>query len=108
MKPEFEAFLRLNCPQGSNFISNTTFVLNDPTTLAFDNLYYINAMKGSGVLRIDAEMVMDPQTSQFVEDFAKNQDSFFRAFASAFVKLSGSGVLSGNQGNVRKSCDSIG
>ena len=59
MEPRFEAFLRLNCPKWS-LISNLTFVLNDLTTFIFDNLYYMNAMGGRGVLRIDVEMVLDP------------------------------------------------
>ena len=42
------------------FNPNLTFVLNDPTTFIFDNLYYMNAMGGRGVLRIDVEMVLDP------------------------------------------------
>ncbi|KAM0962561.1 hypothetical protein ACFX13_022088 [Malus domestica] len=106
MTPGFEAFLRLNCPQGS-LTSNTSFVLNDPTTLTFDNHYYNNVIGGHGVLRIDAEMVMDPRTAMVVERFAANQDDFFQAFSSAFVKLSNSGVLTGNQGVVRKSCNAI-
>lgn len=107
MEPGFEAILKLNCPQGSDLTSNSTFVLNDPTTLVFDNLYFINAIEGHGLLRIDAEMVMDPRTTKFVENFANNQDDFFRAFSSAFVKLSGSGALIGNQGVTRKSCNSL-
>lgn len=69
MEPGFEAFLRLNCPQVSDFTSNSSFVLNDPTTLAFDNLYYINAIEGRGLLGIDAEIVMDPRTAPFVKKF---------------------------------------
>lgn len=98
MEPRFEAFLRLNCPQVSDFTSNSSFVHNDPTTLAFDNLYYINAIEGRGLLRIDAEIVMDPRTAPFVKNFATSQNDFFLAFSSAFVKLSCSGVLTGNQG----------
>ncbi|PRQ39457.1 putative peroxidase [Rosa chinensis] len=104
--PGFEAFLRLNCPQGS-LASNLTFVLNDPTTATFDNHYYSNAIGGHGVLRVDAEMVMDPRTAPAVQQFAENEDYFFEAFSSAFVKLSSSGVLIGDQGVVRESCNAI-
>lgn len=106
MEPGFEAFLRLNCPQVS-LTSNASFVLNDPTTLVFDNHYYNNVIRGHGVLRIDAEMVTDPRTALAVEQFAAYQDAFFQAFSSAFVKLSKSGVLTGNQGVVRKRCNAI-
>ncbi|XP_059626537.1 peroxidase 29 [Cornus florida] len=106
MEPGFELLLRLSCPLESS-TSNTSIVLNDPTTLLFDNQYYINAMRGRGVLRIDAEMSSDPRTARFVELFAVDEDEFFRAFSSAFVKLSSSGVLTGSQGVIRKSCDAL-
>jgi peroxidase len=106
MDPAFEAFLRLTCPKGS-LISNITFVLNDVTPTLFDNHYYMNAMGGRGVLTIDAEMVIDPRTAQIVEHFATNQDDFFHAFSTAFLKLSSSGVLTGDQGVIRRKCNVI-
>ncbi|KAL5541990.1 hypothetical protein UlMin_009700 [Ulmus minor] len=106
MEAGFEVFLRLNCPHTS-LTSNITFVFNDPTTLAFDNLHYRNIIDGLGVLRIDAEMAMDPRTSQTVRHFAADRDAFFRAFSSAFVKLSTSGALVRNQGGIRKKCNIV-
>lgn len=106
MSHGFEVFLRLRCPKVS-LTTNSSFVFNDPTTFAFDNLYYCNAMKGRGLLRIDSEMVTDPRTTQFVMRFATDQDAFFRAFSSAFVKLSSFGVLVGNNGVIRKRCDVV-
>ena len=96
MEPGYEAFLMLNCPEWPSDIS---FVLNDPTAFIF----YKNAMGGRGVLRIDAKMVSDPRTAQIVKHFASDRDDFFRAFSSAFVKLSTSGSL--NQGVFRKRCN---
>ncbi|GLU08521.1 hypothetical protein SLE2022_254280 [Rubroshorea leprosula] len=106
MEPSFAAFLRLNCPAGS-LTSNLSFVLNDPTAFVFDNQYYINALGGKGVLKIDAEMVLDPGTARVMQRFSGDQDGFFQAFSSAFVKLSISGVLTGNQGAIRKKCNAI-
>ncbi|XVF38873.1 hypothetical protein REPUB_Repub20aG0139700 [Reevesia pubescens] len=106
MEPRFAAFLRLTCNQGS-LTSNLSFVLNDPTSLAFDNEYFVNAMGGRGVLKIDAEMVLDPKTAHVMQHFSMNEDDFFQAFSSAFVKLSCSGVLTGKQGVIRKNCNAI-
>ncbi|XP_034686353.1 peroxidase 29 [Vitis riparia] len=106
MEPGFEAFLRLSCPEGS-LISNSTFVVNDPSAFTFDNHYYSNAMHGRGILRVDAEVSSDSRTAPIVSSFAADQSEFFRAFASAFVKLSASGVLTGNQGVIRKSCNRL-
>ncbi|KAK1385568.1 Peroxidase [Heracleum sosnowskyi] len=106
MSPAFEALLRLSCPFGS-FTPNTSFVLNDPTTLLFDNHYYWNTLRGHGVLKIDADLATNPITSPFVQQFAANQGEFYRAFSSAFVKLSSYGVLTGEQGMIRRSCNKI-
>ncbi|XP_039067165.1 peroxidase 29 [Hibiscus syriacus] len=106
MEPSFAAFLRLTCRDGS-LASNLSFVLNDPTPFAFDNQYYVNAMRGRGLVRIDAEMVSDPRTVGLMQHFAMNEGDFFRVFSSAFVKLSGYGVLTGKQGVVRKNCYEI-
>lgn len=106
MEPGFEAFLRLSCPEGS-LISNSTFVVNDPSAFTFDNHYYSNAMHGRGILRVDAEVSSDSRTAPIVSSFAADQSEFFRYFASAFVKLSTSGVLTGNQGVIRKSCNRL-
>ncbi|XVF66101.1 hypothetical protein PTKIN_Ptkin10aG0007300 [Pterospermum kingtungense] len=96
MEPGFAAFLRLTCPQGP-LTSNLSFVPNDSTSFAFDNQYYVNAIARRGVLKIDAEMVLDPKTAHIMQHFSINQDDFFQAFSSAFVKLSCSGVLTGKQ-----------
>ncbi|KAK6913681.1 hem peroxidase [Dillenia turbinata] len=100
----FLLFLRLSCPQMS-LNSNMSFVPNDPSMFAFDNQYYAMAMSGRGVLRVDAEMASDRRTARVMSHFSVNQDAFFRAFSSAFVKLSASGVLTGNQGVIRRTCN---
>ena len=98
--------MRLCCPIGS-LTPNTSFVLNDPTAFIFDNNYYINAVNGRGILMVDAELPLHPRTAPFVQRFAADQEGFFRAFTSAFVKLSSYGVLTGDQGVIRTSCNII-
>jgi len=104
INPKFEALLKVTCPQWIPLTQNTSFVFNDPSTFHFDNLYFKNAMAGQGVLRIDAELPLHPQTAGIVRQFGADQDHFFRAFGSAFVKLSQSGVLTGTQGVIRNVC----
>lgn len=106
MGPGFKMLMKLSCPLGSLTL-NTTFVVNDPTTFIFDNQYYVNAIRGLGILRVDSELPSDPRTKPFVERFAADQDEFFRAFPSAFIKLSSSGVLTGKQGIIREHCNLI-
>lgn len=103
MEPGFALLLRLTCPQQS-LTTNITFVVNDATSFLFDNHYYKHSMVGRGVLRIDADMSSDARTARIVSRFANNEDAFFRAFSSAFVKLSSYRVLTGSDGVVREYC----
>ncbi|KMT16280.1 hypothetical protein BVRB_3g054310 [Beta vulgaris subsp. vulgaris] len=107
MDPRFEALLKFSCPEFIPLTQNISFVLNDPSAFIFDNLYYKNSMQRRGVLRIDAELPLNTQTAGIVEHFAVNADDFFQEFASAFVKLSYAGVLTGNSGVIRSMCNFV-
>ncbi|CAA7015614.1 unnamed protein product [Microthlaspi erraticum] len=109
MDPRFQTFLRVVCPEfsPSSKTAEATFVPNDQTSVIFDTAYYDDAIAGRGNLRIDSEIGADPRTRQFVEAFAADQDRFFNAFASAFVKLSSYKVLTGDNGVVRSVCDKV-
>lgn len=104
INPKFEAVLKVTCPQWIALTQNTSFVFNDPSTFHFDNLYFKNALAGQGVLRIDAELPLHPKTASIVQQFGADQDHFFQAFGSAFVKLSRAGALTGTQGVIRNVC----
>ncbi|CAH2053500.1 unnamed protein product [Thlaspi arvense] len=109
MDPRFQTFLRVVCPEfsPSSITAEATFVPNDQTAVVFDTAYYDDAIAGRGNLRIDSEIGADPRTRPFVEAFAADQDRFFNAFSSAFVKLSSYKVLTGNKGVVRSVCDKV-
>ncbi|KAK9084365.1 hypothetical protein Scep_030836 [Stephania cephalantha] len=102
-----DLFLKLKCRLGS-LSSNLSFVQNDLTFLSFDNHYFRDAVEGRGVLRIDADMAVDPRTAIVMRQFAAKQEYFFQTFSSAFLKLSAAGVLTGNEGIIRRSCNSAG
>ncbi|KFK39043.1 hypothetical protein AALP_AA3G193400 [Arabis alpina] len=109
MDPHFQTFLRVVCPEfsPSSKAAEATFVPNDQTSLIFDTAYYDDAIAGRGNLRIDSEIGADPRTRPFVEAFAADQNRFFNAFSSAFVKLSSYKVLTGSDGVVRSVCDKV-
>ncbi|EOA30957.1 hypothetical protein CARUB_v10014103mg [Capsella rubella] len=109
LDPRFETFLRVACPEFSptSQAAKVTFVPNDQTAVIFDSAYYDDAIAGRGNLRIDSEIGADPRTRPFAEAFAADQDRFFNAFSSAFVKLSSYKVLTGNEGVVRSVCDKV-
>ncbi|KAL9237478.1 hypothetical protein vseg_012021 [Gypsophila vaccaria] len=105
--PEFELVLKVICPESVTAIQNASFVFNDPSAFTFDNWYYRNTMAGRGILNIDAELPLNPETAPFVEQFAAHREDFFQAFGSAFVKLSYAGVLTGNNGVIRSMCSFV-
>ncbi|KAL5996468.1 hypothetical protein ACLOJK_026547 [Asimina triloba] len=100
-------FLKFSCPKEIP-AAKSIFVGNDLTSFAFDNQLYRDTIGGRGVLRIDSDMAVDPRTASIVQHFAIDQAYFFQAFSSAFVKLSSDGVLTGNEGGMRRSCNRIG
>ncbi|MCL7046551.1 hypothetical protein MKW94_000395 [Papaver nudicaule] len=99
----YEAILRMQCPTKIP-LTNLTFVANDITPLSFDNQYYQDIIYGRGLFGIDSSISKDPRTSPVVKSFADDQNLFFQVFASAFVKLSSTNVLTGNLGQIRSDC----
>ncbi|KAH6769577.1 Peroxidase family protein [Perilla frutescens var. hirtella] len=108
MHAGFINLLKLRCPADQSASASTIkFVPNDLTPVLFDNKYFVSTMRGGGVLKIDATMPLDSRTRPYVEKFASDQNAFFRAFSSAFLKLSSSNVLIGTQGMIRRTCNRL-
>lgn len=104
MNPDYVAGLRKLC---ANFQKDPTMAaFNDPMSPGkFDNTYYVNLQNGLGLLASDQIMASDPRTKPFVDTYAKDQNHFFQDFAKAMEKVSVLQVLTGDQGEVRKRCD---
>ncbi|XP_050382730.1 peroxidase 63-like [Argentina anserina] len=104
--PRYAAGLRNAC---ADFQKNPTLsVFNDVMTPnKFDNAYFQNLPKGLGLLKSDHAMFNDARTRSFVELYAKDQSSFFYAFARAMEKLSVYGIQTGRKGEIRHRCDAI-
>lgn len=102
--PRYVAGLRNAC---ADYGKNPTLsVFNDVMTPnKFDNAYFQNLPKGLGLLKSDRALLNDPRTRPFVELYAKDQNSFFQAFAKAMEKLSVYGIQTGRKGEIRHRCD---
>ncbi|KEH16184.1 putative peroxidase [Medicago truncatula] len=104
--PRFVEGLKKAC--GDYKKNPTLSVFNDiMTPNKFDNVYFQNLPKGLGVLKSDHGLFSDPSTKPFVERFAKDQDYFFKVFASSMQKLSLLNVQTGRKGEIRRRCDQI-
>ncbi|KAH6756411.1 Peroxidase superfamily protein [Perilla frutescens var. hirtella] len=104
MNPEYVAGLRKLC---ENFKQDPTIAaFNDPMSPGkFDNTYYLNLQRGLGLLSSDQAMATDERTKPYVDMYAADQSKFFEAFAKAMEKVSTLDVKTGDQGEVRKRCD---
>ncbi|KAL8135202.1 hypothetical protein AgCh_010023 [Apium graveolens] len=80
----------------------------DPTTpQKFDNAYYQNLVQGKGLFSSDQILFTDTRSRSTVQQFASNNDAFSKAFVSAITKLDKIGVLTGNNGEIRRDCNKI-
>lgn len=77
----------------------------DPTTPnTFDNAYYQNLQQGKGLFTSDQALFTDNRSKATVNQFASNKAAFQQAFITAITKLGRVGVLTGNQGEIRRDC----
>ncbi|OQU81880.1 hypothetical protein SORBI_3006G135800 [Sorghum bicolor] len=73
----------------------------------FDNRYFANLLDGRGLLRTDAVLVQNATTKAKVAEFAQSQDGFFASWASSYARLTGLGVKTGADGEIRRTCSSV-
>lgn len=96
--------LRMYCP---NFGGNSDIVapFDATTPFIFDHAYYGNLQNKMGLLASDQALALDPRTKSLVQDFAKDKQKFFQAFASAIDKMSLVKVVRGKKhGEKRRDC----
>lgn len=98
---QYAVQLNKMCRTGNGSIT----VDNDPATpLRFDNEYYKVVLEHKGLFQSDSALINDERTRKKVVEFANSQDSFFESWAVSFLKLSGIGVKTGEEGEIRLSC----
>ncbi|URE15701.1 peroxidase [Musa troglodytarum] len=103
--PAFVAMLRKRCPQTSA-VDNSVF-LDNGTPSTVDNSYYKQLLAKRGVLKVDQNLAMDAATNGTVKSLASGSLSFPSLFGNAMVKMGSIQVLTGAQGQIRKSCRAV-
>ncbi|CAI0438602.1 unnamed protein product [Linum tenue] len=99
IEPQFREELMRLCPV--NGYQNVTGGL-DSTPVVFDNLYFKDLVVGKGVLNSDQTLYTSPETKAYVEEFSRDEEAFFQAFAEGMIKLGD--LQSGQPGEVRRNC----
>ncbi|KAL6596625.1 hypothetical protein ACP70R_047268 [Stipagrostis hirtigluma subsp. patula] len=72
----------------------------------FDTSYYRHVAKRRGLFQSDAALLTDATTRDYVQRIAsgKFDDVFFRDFSESMIKMGNVGVLTGDEGEIRKKC----
>lgn len=104
MDPLLAAKLRQKCPQNSDGRNVVNLDQNPTSSLTIDNSYHQQLLKRRGILQIDQELMFDQRTVATVTRIASNNTDFSFKFGHAMVMLGAIEVLTGTQGEIRKSC----
>ncbi|KAK3135174.1 hypothetical protein QOZ80_5BG0415450 [Eleusine coracana subsp. coracana] len=107
LDPQYMAKLRVKCP---SLDDNMTLVEMDPGSFkTFDLSYYGHVAKRRGLFHSDGALLTDGFTRAYVMRHATGayKEEFFADFAASMVKMGGVGVLTGNQGEIRKKCNVV-
>ncbi|XP_020243939.1 peroxidase 20 [Asparagus officinalis] len=101
----FRSSLQAICP--TNGRDNALVPLDLKTSRRFDNQYYLNLLRGLGLLQSDEALVSESVEESVIEivwAYAQNQELFFRDFAKSMIKMGNINVLTGSEGQVREHC----
>ncbi|KAH7287303.1 hypothetical protein KP509_32G049200 [Ceratopteris richardii] len=102
---ELLALCTLNGTMASGtFDDEAQYFLDPVSTHVFDNGYFKSLLDGRGVFTSDVSLVADNRTRPWVELFAADEKAFLRQFGKSLRKMGKIGVLSGEQGQIRKQC----
>ncbi|XP_019707464.1 peroxidase 5 [Elaeis guineensis] len=104
MDRKFAAFLKSKCSRAG---SDPTVNLDVVTPNRLDNQYYKNLQKGRGLLTSDQTLQASALTSRLVDTNAKRPQAWAANFAAAMVKMGSIEVLTGDQGEIRRTCRAV-
>ena len=98
--------LRARCPQNTKVDNEVNLDQNPLSSMVVDNSYYKQIVKKRGILQIDQDLALDPLSKTTVEAIASGFN-FNEKFGQAMIKLGGVQVLTGTQGQIRRSCRAV-
>ncbi|KAJ1265563.1 hypothetical protein BS78_08G085400 [Paspalum vaginatum] len=104
----YAAELRARCgPPSLAASNNVTAVPMDPGSPArFDAHYYVNLKLGRGLFASDAALLTDRRAAAMIHRLTR-RGYFLEEFRNAVRKMGRVGVLTGDQGQVRRNCRAV-
>ncbi|KAL8153870.1 hypothetical protein V2J09_011630 [Rumex salicifolius] len=108
MSPSLVPFLKRVCPRSGSGANSVFLDQSSPKSAnVVDNGFYKAIVARKGILQIDQMLALDPSTKSIVSKYAADNSLFQVKFGQAMVKLGRIGVLTGSQGQIRKSCHRV-
>ncbi|KAF3774306.1 Cationic peroxidase 2 [Nymphaea thermarum] len=104
MDPKYVQYLRTKCPNPSSSTQDPTVPLDPVTPNKLDNNYYLNLKCHRGLLTSDQALTERADTARMVNQNVKHGSVWADKFSAAMVRLGSIQVLTGCEGEIRKSC----
>lgn len=101
MDKTFANNLKGVCPK-SNTSATTVNDIRSPNV--FDNKYYVDLLNRQTLFTSDQSLYSDSRTKSIVTSYAIDQSLFFRQFAASMIKMGQLGVITGQNGEIRRNC----
>ncbi|GJN33279.1 hypothetical protein PR202_gb21858 [Eleusine coracana subsp. coracana] len=93
---------RLSCPDAAS--TADMMVPMDPgSEFRFDGGYFDAVKANRAALLSDAALMQDAKAARLVDEF-RDQGKFVAAFAKSITRMGAIGVLTGNDGEIRRNC----
>lgn len=78
--------------------------LDSVTSTKFDNFYFKRLVNKSGLLQSDQLLMGDNRTASMVISYSRFANLFNKDFGASMVKMANIGVLTGQNGQIRRNC----
>ncbi|KAI4307016.1 hypothetical protein L6164_030251 [Bauhinia variegata] len=95
--------LKRQCPQGS---TNQSLVvpMNPSSPGRADVGFYVDVLVNRGLFTSDQVLLKNPATKKQVRENARKPSLWMRKFSAAMVKMGQIGVITGDDGEIRRNC----
>jgi len=107
MDASFVTEMRKLCPKRLKKGQADPLVFLDPesgSNYKFTESYYSRVQSHKAVLEVDQQLLFGNDTAQITEEFAAGFEDFRKSFALSMSRMGNIKVLTGNQGEIRRSC----
>ncbi|KAH7842239.1 hypothetical protein Vadar_003115 [Vaccinium darrowii] len=101
LNPNYVAYLKTICKGEFDFTTEVPMVPG--SGLIFNNTYYTNLENNEGIFTSDAALLTDNYAKSIVNEMGRTW-AFFYDFGQSMRRMGTVGVLTGNQGVIRKQC----